>query len=129
MSVGRGTPFPFQVIGYPDSTLGSFTFTPVSIPTKSKYPRFENQMCYGVDLRNQKPPSRVDLAYVIDFYQKFPVKDDYFISYFNKLAGTDKLMEQIVSGTSAEEIYDSWQSGLDSYQVLRKKYLLYPDFE
>src|SRR5665648_382710 len=31
VSVGRGTQFPFQVLGYPDPSFGTFSFTPQSL--------------------------------------------------------------------------------------------------
>ena len=129
MSIGRGTYHPFQVIGYPDSTFGKFTFTPVSIEGMSLYPKFENETCFGIDLQNVSPPAKVDLSYLIDFYSQFDDKDAFFKPYFNTLAGTDKLMAQIKQGLSQEEIGESWLPALDKYKELRKKYLLYPDFE
>jgi len=129
MSIGRGTYHPFQVIGYPDSTFGKFTFTPVSIEGMSLYPKFENETCFGIDLQNVSPPAKVDLSYLIDFYSRFDDKDAFFKPYFNTLAGTDQLMAQIKQGLSQEEIGESWLPALDKYKELRKKYLLYPDFE
>jgi uncharacterized protein YbbC (DUF1343 family) len=45
MSIGRGTQFPFQVIGYPDQTYGKFSFTPESIVGMAKYTKNENEKC------------------------------------------------------------------------------------
>ena len=50
-------------------------------------------------------------------------------SFFNKLAGNNELWKQIKAGKSEDEIRASWQPGLDAFKVIRKKYLLYPDFE
>lgn len=129
MSIGRGTYHPFQVIGYPDSTFGEFTFTPVSIDGMSKFPKFKNEICFGIDLQNQAAPAKIDLTLLISFYNQFADKEAFFKPYFNTLAGTDKLMSQIKQGLSADEIQESWKPGLVKYQILRKKYLLYPDFE
>ena len=76
MSIGRGTDFPFQVVGYPDSTFGDFTFTPVSIDGMAKHPKLQDQLCYGIDLRKQAPLQKLDLSYVIDFYKKWHKEDD-----------------------------------------------------
>ncbi len=71
-------------------------------------------------------------------YQAFPVKDSFFIEpksklatdyFFNKLAGNAVLMEQLKSGQSATTIRASWQPGLTAFKQMRKKYLLYTDFE
>ena len=50
-------------------------------------------------------------------------------SWLNRLAGTDELIKQIRQGLPEDEIVKSWQPGLEKYKQLRKKYLLYPDFE
>jgi len=39
ISTGRGTPFPFQVLGYPDPGFGTFQFTPISLPGKAQCPK------------------------------------------------------------------------------------------
>ncbi len=59
VSIGRGTEFPFQVIGGPDSTLGKFQFTPISIPGVSDHPLNEGKVCYGVDLRSLTTYSQI----------------------------------------------------------------------
>jgi len=125
MSIGRGTYFPFQVIGYPDSTFGKFTFTPISIDGMAKNPKYQDQTCYGVDLRNAPYPSRLDLSYVIDFYKKWKDEDDFFTKYFDTLAGTDELSNQIEQGKTEDEIRASWQNDLEKYKIMREKYLLY----
>jgi uncharacterized protein YbbC (DUF1343 family) len=127
MSIGRGIYFPFQVIGYPDSTFGAFTFTPVSIDGMAKSPRYENKVCYGVDLRSAAAPDKLDLGFVIDFYNKWDKEEEFFTKYFNTLAGTNQLKKQIESGKSEEEIRASWQSELEKYKALRKKYLMYEE--
>ena len=40
-----------------------------------------------------------------------------------------KLEEQIKSGISEKEIRNSWLPGINKYKTMRKKYLLYKDFE
>jgi uncharacterized protein YbbC (DUF1343 family) len=126
ISIGRGTYFPFEVAGYPDPEFGSFKFMPKSIDGMSKYPKYQDQTCYGVDLRSETPEKKINLEYLIDFYQKFEMKDDFFIPYFNTLAGTDQLQEQIRQGLSEEEIRKSWEPGLEKYRKMREQYLLYP---
>lgn len=124
ISIGRGTHFPFQVIGAPDKKYGDFSFTPVSIPGMAKSPMHENKVCYGVDLRNAVPEP-FNLKYIIDFYKKSGEKEKFFNSFFTTLAGTDELKKQIIAGLSEEEIRFSWQEGLNKYKEIRKKYLLY----
>jgi len=49
LSIGRGTQKQFQIIGHPQLKAMPFQFTPVSSPG-AKYPKLENEVCYGVDL-------------------------------------------------------------------------------
>jgi uncharacterized protein YbbC (DUF1343 family) len=129
ISVGRGTYFPFQVIGFPDKKFGSFSFKPVSIAGMAKNPPHENKDCYGLDLRNVEVKPGLDLSYLIDFYKKSGSGDKFFNSYFRNLAGTESLKQQIIAGKTEAEIRKSWEADLNKYKAIRKKYLLYPDFE
>ncbi len=130
MSIGRGTPYPFQVIGYPDPAFGNFSFTPVSIEGMSKYPKHQNRTCYGVDLRKVAAP-QFTLSYLMTYYTKFGGGKDFFTSanFFDKLAGSSLLRQQILQGLTAAEIEKTWVPQLDAFKETRKKYLLYPDFE
>ncbi|NPA45424.1 MAG: DUF1343 domain-containing protein [Chlorobi bacterium] len=132
ISIGRGTKFPFQVIGYPDKKFGNFTFTPKDIPGMQINPLHENKICYGINLQNTNPDTTFfTLKYIIDFASKYNNKNE-FISkrnWFNLLAGNDILAKQIISGMNEKEIRQTWKNDLDKYKLLRKKYLLYTDFE
>ena len=127
MSLGRGTVFPFQVLGYPDQQFGEFTFTPESIDGMAKHPRLEGEECFGVDLRNVPPPNKIDLSYVIRFYKLWNEDKSFFTKYFNTLAGTASLKEQIEDGWTEAQIRDSWSQDLADYKEMRSNYLLYKD--
>lgn len=124
-SLGRGTYFPFQVYGYPDSKFGDFTFTPVSIDGMSKTPPHQDKLCYGRDLRGESMNHQFTLSYLLESYQKSGMKEKFFNNYFNTLVGTDELKKQILAGKSEAEIRESWKAGLDAYKVKRGKYLIY----
>jgi uncharacterized protein YbbC (DUF1343 family) len=128
LSVGRGTYHPFEWVGHPDLKGKGypFQFTPMSIDGMSKQPPLENKLCYGLDLSKVKPKKRIDLSYLIELYQAFPDKEKFFIKYFNTLAGSTKLKEQIIAGLSEDEIRASWQPDLKTFNSIRAKYLLYP---
>lgn len=129
VSVGRGTYYPFQVIGFPDSNFGSFTFTPVSLPGFDKNPLQKNKLCYGKDLRDEASEGGFTLRYLIDFYQKSKDKDK-FISrprFFDLLAGTPELRKQLLEGKTEAAIRATWQKELEQYRIIRTRYLLYPD--
>lgn len=126
MSIGRGTDFPFQVVGYPDPTFGNFKFIPQSTPGASS-PKFMGKACYGKDYREVSPPPQFTISEVIEFYNKSGRDKDFFNDYFNTLAGTDELRAQIEAGLTEDEIRISWLEELNAYKKLRRKYLLYPD--
>ena len=92
----------------------------------AKHPLLENQLCHGLDLRQAPASGRIDLSYLIKLYQAFPDKDKFFISYFDKLAGTDELRKMIRAGNTEEEIRSSWKADLDQFKKIRAKYLIYP---
>ncbi len=133
ISIGRGTYFPFQVIGYPDQRFGEFSFVPKSIEGMSKNPRHENKICYGTDLRLTEIQDVIfDLSYLTEAFVKLREinTEADFISrerWFNLLAGNDILAEQILNGESIEDIRKSWSADLETYGRLRKNYLLYPE--
>ena len=126
ISVGRGTQTPFLILGNPLLKDLPFQFTPVAIPGMSNNPPHQNKICYGLDLRNVNVEPRINLKYLIDLYQRYPEKEKFFTSYFDKLAGTTTLKQQIKEGVSEEEIRKGWQKDLGIYRELRKKYLIYP---
>lgn len=132
ISVGRGTDWPFEVIGYPDPVFGDFTFTPGTKPGMAAHVEQQGNLCYGLDLRNvDAQAEKFTLKYLLDFYNKADFKDTFFArpEFFDKLAGTDELRKQIIAGATEEQIRNSWSDELNEYKEMRKKYLLYADFE
>ena len=129
VSIGRGTPFPFQVIGHPNYNDKSFSFTPVSVDEEKK-PKHKGNESYGIDLREIKVKKELNIKYLINFYNKLKDNDsEFFGKYFYRIAGNKKLENQIKNGISEKEIRYSWKIELSQYKEKRKKYLLYKDFE
>jgi uncharacterized protein YbbC (DUF1343 family) len=143
LSEGRGTAKPFQVFGHPDlpSTLYAFTPSPNEGAKNSKH---YGKTCYGWDLSGtpaeveEKINGRIQLKWLQKAYTLFPDKEKFFIlpksgkmeeSFFNKLAGNNELWKQIRDGKSEDEIRASWEPALSRFKTIRKKYLLYEDFE
>ncbi len=129
MSVGRGTDYPFQVYGHPDFITGSFVFTPESKPGATN-PKYKGIKCNGQNLvdytkKFDKMPAQLNLSWLIESYKMLSHQHEFFISYFDKLAGTDDLRKQIKSGLTEIEIRESWQKDIDNYKKIREKYLLY----
>jgi len=138
ISQGRGTHFPFTVLGNPDlKGKYSFSFMPVSIKGMSETPLHQNKTCYGLDLRKYdtgifRKTGQINLSWLIELYQASPFKEKFFdfkqnnqIGNFDKLAGVVTLREQIIAGKSEKQIRESWEPGLSEFKKLRKKYLLY----
>lgn len=129
LSCGRGTEFPFQVMGAPKMPDTGFSFTPQP-SFGSSDPKHNGEVCYGTDLRNAKhdglvPRPEINLHWIIDAYNAYPEKDKFFNGYFDTLAGSSTLREQIIQGMSAEQIRESWNAGLQEFRKIRGKYLLY----
>jgi len=138
LSEGRGTPNAFANIGHPSITSQTYSFTPAPrIGAMSS--KLYGQKCYGWDLSKTTPPkNKIDIALIIEIYKSFPQKDSFFIRpksgeptayFFNKLAGNASLMQQLIAGSSETEIRKSWEPRLTAFKTMRKKYLLYTDFE
>lgn len=133
VSVGRGTDKPFVLIGYPGFKKGRIRFTPESV-SGAKNPPYLKKECAGYDLSGLNTGffvwnKHIMLRWVEEFYDSYPEKEKFFTGYFDKLAGTDELRKQIEKGTPEMEIRRSWEPKLSEFKVIRKKYLLYGDFE
>jgi len=129
LSCGRGTEFAFQVLGAPEIPDTGFSFTPKP-SFKSSDPKHNGMTCFGIDLRNATtdglvPKPEINLDWIIDMYRDYPDKENFFNGYFDTLAGSSTLREQIISGMSSGEIKASWKEGLDGFKATRAKYLLY----
>lgn len=130
ISVGRGTDWPFQVIGFPSPVYGDFTFIPGEREGMAKHVEGKGEINYGVDLRSLDADQQTfSLRYLLDFYHRTPDKSAFFTraDFFDKLAGTDQLRKQIIAGWTEAEIRASWREDLDTYKTMRIQYLLYPD--
>ena len=62
-------------------------------------------------------------------YHLYPDKDKFFNAFFIKLAGTASLEDQVKHGATEDEIRANWQKDIIAFKKIRKKYLLYDDFE
>lgn len=124
ISIGRGTEMQFQVFGHPDFS-SDFSFIPQP-NFGSKFPKLENQKCFGKDLRTHPRISRLELKWLMEAYENYPDKANFFSKRFVYLAGTKSLETQIKQGWSETEIRNSWSPKLNLFLSIRSKYLLYP---
>ena len=124
ISVGRGTEYPFQHFGSP-YLESNYSFTPKS-GDGSKQPKHESKVCFGTDLRFQDSYlTTINLNWLIATYNECNEKDKFFNTFFDKLAGNEKLREQIIAGQTPREIKATWKNGLINFKKIREKYLLY----
>jgi uncharacterized protein YbbC (DUF1343 family) len=145
LSEGRGTEKPFQIFGHPSLPKNLYSFTPTS-REGAKEPKLKTQKCYGWNLAGtpeevlEQVNNRIQLKWLLQAYKLFPDKANFFLVakkdkpqetdyFFNKLAGNATLMQQVKAGKTEAEIRASWQPKLNAFKQIRKKYLLYPDFE
>jgi len=127
ISEGRGTEMQFQIFGAPTLPKSKYPFTFTPKPNEgSKNPKFNGEMCYGKDLRKHPKLNKINLEWILEAYRDYDNKSAFFTNFFNTLAGTSKLKEQIEQGWSAEKIRSSWKSALEKYDAMRKQYFLYP---
>lgn len=127
VSIGRGTEFPFQVIGHNTVSLGQFAFMPISMPGSASSPKLMNEPLLGQDLRNSEIRG-LDLGFIIEWHKAFKARNITFFtkpSFMDKLSGTDQLRKAIEAGKTVQEIKASWQQGLTEFKKQRSPYLLY----
>lgn len=131
VSVGRGTEWPFEVIGTPysigwncDSLFGEQLAPAVSFTPKG------GKRCFGISLRKVQAPACVDLGWLECMYS-LSRKGMFFLknNFFEKLAGTATLRQQLEQQMPLDQIRDSWQPQLEHFKTIRSRYLLYPDAE
>ncbi|MBS1947126.1 MAG: DUF1343 domain-containing protein [Bacteroidetes bacterium] len=133
ISLGRGTDKPFQQFGSPLFPNHLYSFTPGSVEG-AKNPPLKGQLCYGFDLSKidvqKETDDRLQLKWLIEGYKLFPDKENFFLpgNFINKLAGTDRLAQQVKEGKPEAAIRKSWEPALTRFKKTRKKYLLYKDF-
>lgn len=137
---GRGTYFPFTVIGSPQlKGKYPFSFTPTGIKGMAETPLFMDQVCYGLDLRNYDvnlllKSKKINFNWIMELYKAHPDKKNFFNSSLSRemgvierLIGSGLFRQQIIDGVSEAEIRKSWEPGLSNYKKMRKKYLIYRD--
>jgi uncharacterized protein YbbC (DUF1343 family) len=136
LSEGRGTDKPFQVFGHPTLPKNLISFTPQGKEGAGN-PKLKGQLCYGWDISGtsedvlKNVDNKLQLKWIIQAYKLFPDKENFFLksAHFNSLAGNDELIQQIKDGISENEINKSWEPELSNFKKIRKKYLMYKDFE
>ena len=129
ISIGRGTSRPFEQYGHPRFPVTGYSFIPKP-QTGAKNPPHVDRICQGFDLSK----STQTRTYELNLFYLTNARDllgdsAVFIdqnAFFNRLAGTASLKEQLYKGWGPKEIRASWKPGIDHFLTIRKKYLIYP---
>ncbi|MGQ9687493.1 MAG: exo-beta-N-acetylmuramidase NamZ domain-containing protein [Desulfobaccales bacterium] len=137
VSVGRGTPTPFEVIGAPwidgprlakylqKRQIAGVEIEPVVFVPQSS--RFRGQRCQGVRFRLvdrrhfDGPALGVEVAAAL--YRLFPGK--LWLDQTLSMIGSREVLQAIKNGEDPKIIWQKWQSGLTAFLLKRQKYLLY----
>ncbi len=148
VSEGRGTTRPFELIGAPwidpealADTLAAHTLPGVYFRAAMFEPTFQKhakQPCGGCQIhvldRHEYPAVESAVAILVEIraqstakfqWRQPPYEYEHEKLPFDILAGSSELRQQIEAGLPARTIYDSWQSGLDTFRKERKPFLLY----
>jgi uncharacterized protein YbbC (DUF1343 family) len=98
----------------------------------------QDQVCYGLDLRKYNTASlrkkgQINIKWMMEMYNAYPFKEKFFdrtqskqMGSIDGLSGTSLFKQQIIAGTSEEDIRKSWEPALSNYKEMRKKYVMYP---
>ena len=74
--------------------------------------------------------SGLNIQTLLNTFNAVKLADETFFTrpdFFDKLAGSSSLREDIVAGKNADEIYESWQADIVKFKSQRAPYLLYSE--
>ena len=140
VSIGRGTDYPFQMLGHvklaellPNQfhKNGIETITPISLPTSSPYPKWQDTEIHALKLTSPDMVNALtgfNITWIYQLYHAMRLQEETFITsdtFFDKLAGSRKLRQDLASGVSLADIEQSWKSEIKAYQAKIEPYLLY----
>ena len=140
LSVGRGTPVAFQVVGAPwldpaavRATLGEVpgvaaadtTFTPVA-PADGKYPGQPLPgLRFRVADRTRYDPTLLAARLLAAIRRVHPDQLAFRAAAFDRLAGSDAWRLAVLRGEPGEQTWGSWQPAVAEFLRLREAFLLY----
>lgn len=138
VSVGRGTSFPFEVIGAPwiqgnqlaeelnRAYIPGVRFVPTRFTPEAGI--YRNQLCEGVAIvitdRASVFPMLMGMAMAATLHRLYP--QQFALDRIIELVGSRQTLEALEAGQPPAQIVESWQPALDAFRALRAKYLLYP---
>lgn len=146
LSEGRGTYSPFLLFGapfldnskllselqkynYPDISFEAVTFTPVEIKNTVTKPKHKDVECKGIRIipkQNLKSdPILLTLRILHHIIKLHPADITFREKSFAILSGKHDLQSRLKNGEDPDQIYNSWNKELESFNNLKKRYLLY----
>jgi uncharacterized protein YbbC (DUF1343 family)/CubicO group peptidase (beta-lactamase class C family) len=137
VSVGRGTDTPFEVLGAPwikgrelaqylnQRQVSGVRFVPVHFtPTASNY---SGEQCEGVNIvlveRNALDAPELGIELAAALKKLYP--QQFHMERMNELLVNQAVYDALAKGEDPRRIAQDWQEGLEKFQELRKKYLIY----
>ncbi|MGC1452462.1 MAG: serine hydrolase [Candidatus Sulfotelmatobacter sp.] len=137
VSVGRGTDTPFELLGAPwmksrelaaylnARGIAGLRFVPVTFtPTASNY---SGQKCEGVNFvvtdRNGFDAPELGIELAAALRKLYPA--DFKIERMAELLVNQGVYDALVAGLDPRRIAQDWQDGLEKFQKVREKYLIY----
>ena len=138
-SVGRGTPEPFTLVGFPGMPRGVHRFTPTA-NAASKYPKHAGQSCTGFQLHRRLGAWQASerdgdlhlevLRELMEAWNDTPAGDQspFFDrpEFFDKLAGGPALRVALEGGTPPSTLAAQWAKQVQPFIEQRSPYLRYP---
>jgi len=138
VSVGRGTPSPFEVVGAPwldgdhlthyllDRGIAGVHFEPVEFRPDAD--RYSGQLCRGVRIkvtdRARFDAASLGLELAAALHRLYPERFE--LDATRQLVGSPVVFEALKSGTDPRGLPALWRSKLHAFNAIRAKYLLYP---
>ena len=126
-SVGRGTDFPFQVVGHPEFRPDTFAFTPEARPGAA-YAKLRGERCYGIDLRGTEAAGAftgIDWGLLAVVAAGLPDEVELVArDHFDLVAGGTGLREALREGR-LDSFRATYVDDVAAFRERRAPYLLY----
>ena len=143
ISEGRGTEFPFRIIGTPwidneklfseilsfsneADSISLISFTPKSILGKAYNPKYKDRECKGYFIHNLVDPISWTINFINLMSKVYSSEFTFFQSNFiDKLYGSNKLRLDIGYDAKIKKIINDQSLDQKNFYSLRKAYLIY----
>jgi uncharacterized protein YbbC (DUF1343 family) len=137
VSVGRGTPTPFELVGAPwmdgaglaehleRRAIAGVRFAPAAFTPESD--RYAGKRCRGIRIqlsdRSMLDASRLGVELALALHRLHP--QEFAVDGMLALLGSRATLAAIKAGEDAAAIEGQWRAKLEAFEAARSKYLLY----